>query len=569
MAKAPMTSARQAVLGAAILTLAGSIVGITLGRSAGSVTGYEVWLVLSSLVFSAGLLAILIVKPFDRIEWVAPVTSTFFLLYLSVGSLLSIDKSAITNSFLVYLLWFFALMAFNRFVNVARHSAPLTLAIYLIPNFLIAGRLALYPNSQSEIGVLAVYCLSYATFALVLGLFARYREAYIQEHERSRALQVINKAVRASEGQFRQLFDNAASGVGWLSLDGVCLHVNATFAHMMAKPMERLHGLRFGDLVHPEDSPVWESLLEEMRRGEKRDYDAELRLQADTGQSLWTRLSFAQVTKADGDPEALAFVCLDNTEVHEMEARLRESQRLEAVGQLTGGIAHDFNNLLTVILGNAESLEETLPKDSHHAELAAMTRMAAERGARLTSQLLAFSSRQPLAAEVTDVGQLVSDLQGLLSRSLGGHIETDVAQAEDLWPTLVDQPQLENALLNLCINARDAMPDGGRLTIGISNTRLNTDYADRNHGVAAGEYVLLTVSDSGMGMPPAVQARIFEPFFTTKQRGKGTGLGMAMVYGFIKQSAGHVSIESEPGHGTTVKLYLPRYVDESISSAAG
>jgi signal transduction histidine kinase/ActR/RegA family two-component response regulator len=254
-------------------------------------------------------------------------------------------------------------------------------------------------------------------------------------------------------------------------------------------------------------------------------------------------------------------------DIDKLNERLRQSQRLEAVGQLTGGIAHDFNNLLTVILGNAELLAERLQDQVRLAELVKMIGIAARRGADLTQRLLAFARRQPLDPRSINVNRLIADLDGLLRRTLGEHIEIEFIRGAGLWQALVDPVQLESALLNLSINARDAMPEGGRLTIETANTHVDHNYAVRLVDLAPGQYVMVAVSDNGSGIAPEILSRVFEPFFTTKETGKGTGLGLAMVYGFAKQSGGHVSIYSEPGHGTAVKLYLPRVLDEQNTIA--
>jgi CheY-like chemotaxis protein len=240
---------------------------------------------------------------------------------------------------------------------------------------------------------------------------------------------------------------------------------------------------------------------------------------------------------------------------------LRQAQRLEAIGQLTGGIAHDFNNLLTIILGNAELLADSLSAEQELRLLAEMTQTAAERGAELTSRLLAFARRQALDPRATDVAALLRGMDGLLHRTLGEQVELEVIHGGGLWQAMVDAPQLESAILNLCINARDAMPGGGRLTIETRNVHLDNDYADAHAEVIPGQYLQIAVSDTGLGMAPDVLARAFEPFFTTKPVGQGSGLGLSMVFGFAKQSRGHVKIYSEPGQGTTVKLYLPRAFD--------
>ncbi len=258
-----------------------------------------------------------------------------------------------------------------------------------------------------------------------------------------------------------------------------------------------------------------------------------------------------------GGSMAVCGMMTDVTEQNRLEAQLRQSQRLESLGQMTGGVAHDFNNLLTVILGNVELLEESLAGEPRLRRLAEITRTASERAAELTSRLLSFSRQQPLDPKATDIGALLADLEVLVRRSMGEQVELSVVSAPDLWPALADAPQLENALINLAVNARDAMPGGGRLTIATSNAEL-LDAAGEDAEFVPGAYVVITVSDTGIGMDEATRLRAFDPFFTTKDVGKGSGLGLSMVYGFAKQSQGHVRIASEPGCGTAVTLYLPR-----------
>ena len=248
-----------------------------------------------------------------------------------------------------------------------------------------------------------------------------------------------------------------------------------------------------------------------------------------------------------------------------LQAQLRQAQRLEAVGQITGGVAHDFNNLLTVILGNAEVLEKTLKKNEPLRELAELTRMAAERGAELTRQLLAFSRKQPLDPKPVDIDRLVSGMNKLLQRVLGERIIVSTNYGPDLWNALIDSSQLENALLNLSVNARDAMPNGGRLAIETRNVDFNQTVIFEGAQLGAeqtetivGQYVLISVSDTGTGMDEITKLKAFDPFFTTKDVGRGSGLGLSMVYGFVKQSKGHVRLLSELGVGTTVELYLPK-----------
>ncbi len=247
-----------------------------------------------------------------------------------------------------------------------------------------------------------------------------------------------------------------------------------------------------------------------------------------------------------------------------VEEALRQSQKMEAVGQLTGGLAHDFNNLLTGITGSLELLKQRIADGRLEAagRYIQAAEAAAKRAAALTHRLLAFSRRQTLDPKPTGVNRLISDMEELIRRTVGPHIELEVVGAGGLWPTLIDAPQLENALLNLCINARDAMPDGGRITIETANKWLD-DQAASERDLPAGQYVSVCVTDTGAGMTPEVVERAFEPFFTTKPLGMGTGLGLSMTYGFVRQSGGQVRIYSELGQGTTLCLYLPRHLGEA------
>ncbi len=248
------------------------------------------------------------------------------------------------------------------------------------------------------------------------------------------------------------------------------------------------------------------------------------------------------------------------------EEMLRQAQKMEAIGQLTGGIAHDFNNLLTVVFANLERaavLSSDRPAIRQAIEAA---QKGAERAASLTAQLLAFARRQPLAPQVLDVGRLLGDLAELLRRSLDERIAIETVKGAGLWHAFCDPAQLESAVVNLALNARDAMAGRGTLTLEVANAPLDDAYASRYDDVAAGDYVMVAVSDSGTGMAPEIVARAFEPFFTTKSEGKGTGLGLSQVFGFVKQSGGHVELYSEPGQGTTVKLYLPRARPSDVAS---
>jgi CheY-like chemotaxis protein/nitrogen-specific signal transduction histidine kinase len=246
-----------------------------------------------------------------------------------------------------------------------------------------------------------------------------------------------------------------------------------------------------------------------------------------------------------------------------VEDALRQAQKMEAVGQLTGGIAHDFNNLLTVITGNVDMARRALGsgETSRAGRALDNAQKGAMRAAALTQRLLAFSRRQPLAPRLVNMDRLVGGMADLLHRALGEQVQLETVSTPGLWRVEVDPNQLESAILNLAVNARDAMPDGGKLTIETANARLDEQYAAAHAEVAPGNYVVIAVTDTGTGMTKETLARVFDPFFTTKGVGKGTGLGLSMVYGFVKQSGGHVKIYSEPNEGTTVKIYLPRIIN--------
>ncbi len=267
--------------------------------------------------------------------------------------------------------------------------------------------------------------------------------------------------------------------------------------------------------------------------------------------------------------EGFVLTISDMTKRAQAEAVLREAQKMQAIGQLTGGIAHDFNNLLTVILGNLELARSKLEGDHPLMSRIERAAWAAQRGATLTSHLLAFARKQPLDPAPIDLTAAVQELIPLLRRTIGEHVDIRYVETAGPWPAMADAAQLENALLNLALNARDAMLGGGQLTIELANKVLDETYARSHSEVAPGDYAMLAVSDTGHGMTPDVLARVFEPFFTTKLNGQGSGLGLAMVFGFIKQSGGHVNIYSEPGEGTTVRLYLPRAIGVGAGTSSG
>jgi signal transduction histidine kinase len=282
-----------------------------------------------------------------------------------------------------------------------------------------------------------------------------------------------------------------------------------------------------------------------------------------------TRRSFTELAAARDRLLQSNRELLEQIELRETaEAQLRQAQKMEAIGQLTGGIAHDFNNMLGVISGSLDLIGRRLKKGDyavgHFIEAASK---AADRAAALTHRLLAFARQQPLAPEPLDANKMIINMSDLLRTTLGEHIKIETVSAAGLWRTKADAPQLENAILNIAINARDVMSEGGRLTIETGNAYLDEVYCKQHGELTPGQFVLIAITDTGMGMKPDVAARAFDPFFTTKPAGTGTGLGLSQVYGFVKQSRGHIKIYSELGTGTTVKIYLPRFVGDVVEAA--
>ncbi len=321
----------------------------------------------------------------------------------------------------------------------------------------------------------------------------------------------------------------------------------------------------FGIITPASVQPLVEGIFRELVAG-RREVDATTENMTKDGSKILCEWHNMPLYDAENRFAGILSMCQDVTERHATEERLRQAEKMNAVGQLTGGVAHDFNNLLTVVIGNLD-----LAMDRVHHELRPSIEgalRAAERGAALMRQMLAFSRRQTLISEALDLNHVAAGMQQMLRRTLGEDVEIEMRLAAPLWPALADRAQVESALLNLAINARDAMPAGGKLTIETENAHLDEDYALHNAEVAPGDYVALAVTDTGTGMAPEVLEHAFEPFFTTKEIGKGTGLGLSMIYGFAKQSRGHVKIYSEVGHGTTVRLYLPRKTAVAESEAA-
>jgi PAS domain S-box-containing protein len=310
--------------------------------------------------------------------------------------------------------------------------------------------------------------------------------------------------------------------------------------------------------IHPQDIDGVMANFDDLLKGGRTEWNQVYRFQRGDGTYAVVRDAGSTMFDDAGRPVRMLGSLIDITAQIRLEEQLHQSQKLEAVGQLTGGIAHDFNNLLTVILGSSEELQHRLGDAPQLRKLADMILSAAERGAELTNRLLAFARKQTLAPTVMDLGARLFGMEELLRRTLPEHIDIRITVTDGLWQTRVDAGALESALLNLALNARDAMPGGGTLGIEIRNVTFDEDDLDTAGDMTTRDHVMVSVTDTGTGIPPEALDRIFEPFFTTKDIGKGSGLGLSMVYGFVKQSGGQIRAASDPGKGTTLKLYFPR-----------
>jgi PAS domain S-box-containing protein len=479
-----------------------------------------------------------------------------------------------------------------------RRDFDIILADYSLPDF--DGLTALDLASKKTPGIPFIFVSGitgeeFATSAITAGA-----TDYIVKRNLSRLPSAIERALaesheraerRRAEAALRQLNSTLAEQIEartrerdriWrLSRDlftvtdaaGQLVSVNPAWWRILGHGEAQLLSVSFPDLMHREEAPAARAMLETLSRGEPVEH-FEARMRRRDGEYRWiswtavpqenefylvgrditdARQAAADLARANASLKA------EISERERVEATLQQMQRLEAVGQLTSGVAHDFNNLLSVILGNVGFLERTPVQtlaDPKNQQRLNHIRLAAERGARLTGQLLAFSRRQWLEPRAVDLNETVSAMHDLLQSSLGGSVQLTARLNESLWPALVDRTQIEMVILNLVINARDAMESGGSVTIATDNVALKEN--GESHEPLSGDYVALKVTDSGSGMTPEVLAKAFEPFFTTKGAGLGSGLGLAQVYGFAKQSGGTARIETRLGEGTTVSVYLPR-----------
>lgn len=415
-------------------------------------------------------------------------------------------------------------------------------------------------------------------------LLARLRTNIALAAERRR----VARIVQDSERRLRSIFAEASVGIAQTDLQGRYVLVNRKYCEIVGRSMQELLGKRLIDLTYPKDVSRFNELLDRMFET-GRPFTIEVRKVRPDGSLSWISNSVSLLDGAEGKPQYVVLIVQDindrraaedalrrlndtleervSVEIKErmrVEQAFHQAQKMEIIGQFTGGVAHDFNNLLHVIMGNLDALRRRLTSSSDFPAVEELLRLAdaaargGQRAATLTQRLLAFARKQPLKPETLDVNRLVGGMLGLLRTMVGENIQVELLPAADLWRVSADHNQLESAILNLAVNARDAMPDGGKITIATANLRSDDQGSVEPPELPPGQYVMIAVTDIGVGMSKQVLDRAFDPFFTTKELGQGTGLGLSQVYGFVKQSGGHVKVYSEEGQGTTVRLYLPR-----------
>jgi PAS domain S-box-containing protein len=396
-----------------------------------------------------------------------------------------------------------------------------------------------------------------ATHWVLLSPSGSAAQVVVQTNNDVTAMKVMQETVAEREAHLLSILDTVPDGMVVIDEAGIISSFSAAAERLFGYEAAEVCGLNVKVLMPNPDRAAHDTYISNyLTTGERRiiGYGRVVTGRRKDGSTFPMELSVGEA--ATRNKRIFTGFVRDLTSRHKIEEELRQSQKMEAIGQLTGGLAHDFNNLLTVVSGNLEMIDNKL-EDPKLRVLLREAQSAADEGAKLTSQLLAFGRRQSLNPRTVDIGQLVGGFSDLLRRTLGEAVELRTVISGAAIEASVDGSQLQNAILNLAINARDAMPKGGRLTIDISSVKLDADYAKTYPSVRTGDYVLISVTDTGSGMTAEVREKAFDPFFTTKGLGAGTGLGLSMVYGFAKQSGGNIQLYSEPGQGTSVRIFLP------------
>lgn len=553
--------ARNVILLAMMIAFFGAFLGVAFGITLGAVSGPEASIIGVCVIVTGGMMVLVYFKPELATNVITGVLTIYFVLHLNAGAIFAYKASGDIVRIIPYVVWFFPLVVFHQLTNFGLYKRTISLIVGLSP-MPISGYVLGHLKDPVAIGVLdaiVTFLISFYAFVLFVGVFSRHRDEEVQRAAMAEEAERTAAVLRVSEERFR-LLGLATNDLIWDAdlKSGKIWWSESLLDTYGYDPRELRNDMSDWETwVHPEDRDrVVESLQSVTRNGES-NWTSEYRFVCADGRTLDV-VDRGLVLRDDaGEPVRVLGSMTDVTELRGLEKKLRQSQRLEAVGQLTGGIAHDFNNLLTIIMGSAEALAETHANDPRARELAETTLRAAERGANLTNRLLSFARLQALTPQQLHPGQLLTELEGLIRRTIDADIEIKISAAADVLPIEADPGQLENAILNLVINARDAMPDGGRLIVEASNVTLAPEDLLQYEWMTAGQHVMIAVSDTGCGMPRETVERVFEPFFTTKAVGKGSGLGLSMVWGFVRQSNGHAQIYSKPGEGTTVKLYFP------------
>jgi PAS domain S-box-containing protein len=557
--------AQNAVRLSLMIAFTGAMLGTVVAVGLGNISGAESWILILAAVITGGLLIAVSIWPALATGLITGSLTVYYFVHLNAGAIIAYATTDLTTRTLPYMAWFFPLVVFHHYTNFGFYKNRISVLVNIGPAPMIVFMLA---DLRDAIGIATVlsYTISYFAFVAFNDLFTRHRDqeirraALAEETERSAA------ALRASEERFRLLsfatndlvcdVDLAAGRAWWNDklLDSYGYDPRE-FATDLQTPE---------NWIHPDDRERVVASLHSALESGQRTWLCEFRFVCADGRIV-DMIERAMILHDDtGKPSRIIGSSTDVSEFNALEKKLRQAHKMEAVGQLTGGLAHDFNNLLTIIIGNAEELAQIHAADEDARALAETTMQAAERGAMLTSRLLSFARLQTLSPQKLHLSELLAGMELLIRRTMTENITIALTVDPDVWPVEVDPGQLENAILNLVINARDSMPQGGEIIITAANVTVGDDDPRRQEGLARERYVTITVADNGCGMPPQDLERAFEPFFTTKEVGKGSGLGLSMVWGFVRQSHGFAEITSKLAKGTSVTLYFPATDDDDI-----